>query len=1254
VRSRRKSSFRRSGQGVPSRTPKQFGGTASSRLNDLEVLANRGQRLMHEALMAHDMAALEAAIAAFEHLVGALPAGHINRAGMLSNLGSVLLTRHEWTGQPDDMDRAVEIGEQAVAIVGADHPDRARMLSNLRNALFNRYARTKQMVDLGRFVEVSEQAVFVAGADHPERAVYLSNLGKALAVRYERTGQLADLDQAVDVAARAVAANVNDSNRAARLYELGDYLGDRYGITRQVGDLDQFVAVSEQAVAATRVNAPELANHLFAHGVALFARYRRTGQLTDLDGAVAVSEQAVAASADHPDSARYLSRLGVALCARFGRTGRRADVDRAVAVGEKAVAATVADDPDRAGYLSNLGVALNTRCEQTSQLADLDRAIGFSEQAVAAADAEHPRRATYVFNLGSALHTRYWWTGQFEDLDRAIEVSQQAVEATGTDHPDRAEMLTGLGVVLCTRYRRTGQFEDLDRAVDVGEQSVVAEIEHLDNPLFLSNLGSTLLARYRLSGRLGDLDRAVDVGERAVVAAGASDPQRGNYLCALGGALVTRFGRTGQLGDLDRAVEVTDQAVAGPGVNDLNRAPIVASLGLTLFTRYLQTGQLGDLDRAVEVCGHAAAAAAADRPDRALYMANHASVLLTRFDRTGQLGDLNRAVEVGELAVTAAGDDDPRRASSMQCLGDALDTRSLRTGHPTDLERAEEMFRAASQVVSAPPIDRARSATSWAMAAQGHDWGQAAEGYTQAVELLGQVAPRWLGRDDQEHWLGEFVGIGRDAVAACLQAGLPERAAELFEQGRGVLFAQVLDYRTAVSALADVHPELAQEFVQLTRELDRDDTSPAGQTLVLGNTGARTDPPGEAGRRQRTGASLQTLLGVIRSQAGFEKFMQRNPIGELLPAAGDGLVVLINVAKARSDALILSSTGVDVVPLPCLDFDTAVDQTNTFLPGLGDALDGGDDRTRREVGETALSEVLGWLWDTVAGPVLDHLGLTSKPNKDQPWVHVHWCPSGPLTFLPLHAAGHHETRFDQSPATVIDRVISSTIPTVRALANARRRDTSPNLVGGPDGHRVLVVAMPETPGQPALPGADREAKLICDLLPASVEVLGLPGTPSATHDSVTAALPTHAWVHFSCHGANDPRIPSASHVLLEDYQSHPLTVLDLTRARLRDVEFAFLSACATALNGTSLPDESIHLAAAFQFAGYRHVIATLWPVRDDDAVTVTQIVYEHITADGGNSRADTAAAALHAATRILRANFLQEPSRWAAHTHTGP
>jgi CHAT domain-containing protein len=54
--------------------------------------------------------------------------------------------------------------------------------------------------------------------------------------------------------------------------------------------------------------------------------------------------------------------------------------------------------------------------------------------------------------------------------------------------------------------------------------------------------------------------------------------------------------------------------------------------------------------------------------------------------------------------------------------------------------------------------------------------------------------------------------------------------------------------------------------------------------------------------------------------------------------------------------------------------------------------------------------------------------------------------------------------------------------------------------------------------------------------------------------------------------------------------------------------FAFLSACHTFTGVLSLADEAIRLASAFQVAGYRHVIATLWWISDPRAPEVADSV----------------------------------------------
>jgi tetratricopeptide (TPR) repeat protein len=947
---------------------------------------------------------------------------------------------------------------------------------------------------------------------------------------------------------------------------------------------------------------------------ALLQETLRTGDRAALDTAIGLLQQAVAASpADHPDRAAMLSNLGGALQRRFERTGDLADLDAAITAGQQAVAASPADHPGRAGRLSNLGLALRIRFERTGDLADLDTAIGLLRQAVAASPGDHPDRAAMLSNLGGALRIRFERTGDLADLDAAITAGQQAVAASPADHPGRAMYLSNLGLALRAQFERTGDLADLDTAIGLLQQAVAASpADHPDRAMYLSNLGLALRARFERTGDLADLDASITAGQQAVAASPADHPDRAGRLSNLGGALQIRFERTGDLADLDAAITAGQQAVAASPADHPDRAGRLSNLGGALQIRFERTGDLADLDAAITAGQQAVAASPADHPDRAMYLFNLGLALQRRFERTGDLADLDAAITVGQQAVA---------------------------------------------VEAASPRVRAIAARGWGRAAaDGRRWQEAVAGFVAAAELQGLVAPRSLTRGDQEHLLEELGGLGADAAACCVHTGLTDRAVELFEQGRGVLLGQALDTRTDLTALTEQHPDLAARFTALRDNLDRAD-DPAGPPAATpaGTDGAATE--GRAGaarrdieRRRAAATAFDQVITEIRHLPDFRGFLRPPPVAELLAAAAKGPVVVVTVSRFGSYALILTDSGVlDPVPLTGLTPETVYDQVVAFLGALDDTWSPAAGAGGRAAAEQRLGDTLGWLWEALASPVLDRLGIISPPRDGQPWPRLWWCVSGLLSFLPVHAAGHH-TRADAAPATVIDRVISSYTPTIRALTHARRPGLATDGDGGDRpgaGDQVVAVAMPHTPGHPDLPGAQAEAAGLQRRFPGQVTVLT--GT-QATHDTVLAALPAGQWAHFACHGASDLTNPSASCLLLTDHRQRQLTVVDVARLRMDDAGLAFLSACSTARPGGRLADEAIHLASAFQLAGYRHVIATLWPIGDRPAVDIAAHIYTALTTTGGSD----VAGAVHAAVRRMRRRRGRDtPSVWASHIHAG-
>lgn len=571
-------------------------------------------------------------------------------------------------------------------------------------------------------------------------------------------------------------------------------------------------------------------------------------------------------------------------------------------------------------------------------------------------------------------------------------------------------------------------------------------------------------------------------------------------------------------------------------------------------------------------------------------------------------------------------------------LGSALQVRFERVGAQADLDKAITAYAQAVEVELAPPSIRIRAAREAASLMGQADISVAAELLEVAVQMLPATAPRQLDRGDQQYALREFAGLASDAAALALASHASSRrqervaqALQLLELGRGVLLSQALDTRSDLTDLRVNHSGIADQFVELRDQLDQD----------------------RVADRHHIAARFEATVAEIRS-LGFKTFLLPPEPQQLIRQAEQGSVVVVNVSQYRSDAILLRPEGITSVPLPDLVKGTLVGTIDSFRQALGTAHDPDVSSDQREDAQHTLSEVLEWLWDVAARPILDELGYLRTPAPGTAWPRVWWAPGGLVGFLPMHAAGYHrEPPGPDGRHTVMDRVVSSYTPTVRALGYARERNTASTTA-----ERALIVAMPTTPGiDSPLRHVAEEAELVHARFPGSTPLIEDPATTNAhtpTKADVLAQLGGCAIAHFACHGSSHPSDPSQSRLLLHDHDSDPLTVASLAPIRLDQARLAYLSACRTAFNSsTDLIDEAIHLTAAFQLAGYPHVVGTLWEIDDALAVRVADAFYTALAA--GDNTIDTrgAAQALHHAVRAIRDELPATPSLWAAYLHAG-
>lgn len=225
---------------------------------------------------------------------------------------------------------------------------------------------------------------------------------------------------------------------------------------------------------------------------------------------------------------------------------------------------------------------------------------------------------------------------------------------------------------------------------------------------------------------------------------------------------------------------------------------------------------------------------------------------------------------------------------------------------------------------------------------------------------------------------------------------------------------------------------------------------------------------------------------------------------------------------------------------------------------------------------------------------------------------------------------------------MMELVISSYIPTISALLRAQSTRDSRAL-------HVLAVAQPDALGEAvALPSATLEVATLQSLLRPTESTI-LVGR-DATVNAATSALEKCTWAHFACHAFQDVEHPTKSAILLHD--GH-FTLANIARCSLQDAQFAFLSACQSATGSASLPNESVHIAAGLQFAGFRGVVGTMWSIHDDQAAFIAKQFYDQMFKDhAALPQASEAARALHLAVQRLRKQQAQL-AQWVPFIHIG-
>ncbi|KAL5638293.1 hypothetical protein ACGC1H_005097 [Rhizoctonia solani] len=1021
---------------------------------------------------------------------------------------------------------------------------------------------------------------------------------------------------------------------------LGVSYTDRYRRLGELADLEKAIECDTHALALTPDGHPHMSDRHDSLGVSYTDRYRRLGELADLDKAIKCHTRALALTPDgHPNMSRRHASLGVSYGDRYQRLSELADLEKAIECDTYALTLTPDGHPNMSRRHANLGVSYGDRYQRLGELADLKRSIEYRTRALALTPDGHPHMSDRYASLGVSYTDRYRRLGELADLEKAIEYHTRALALTPDGHPNMSDRHASLGVSYGDRYQRLGELADLEKAFEYHTRALALTPD--GHPHMLrrhASLGVSYTDRYRRLGELADLEKAIECDSRALALTPDGHPDISDRHASLGVSYTDRYRRLGELADLDKAIKCHTRALALTPDGHPHISHRHASLGVSYGDRYQRLSELSDLGKAIECHTRALALTPDGHPDMSDRHASLGVSYSDRYQRLGELADLEKSIDYKTRALAFTPSDHPKLPRQYMNYALSLLHQYDHTGHLASLTDSLHFFRKAAQHFSSAPRIKFQCSLQWTNLAAERSLLNPIEAYQTAIDLLPQFI--WLGATTNQRYqdLSMTENLAVKACFAAIRSSNYSLALEWLEHARCVVWNQSLMLRSPLDQLHSSYPELATQLQSVAKQLDSFNTD--SQLIQEASSGSNAAE--QAGQqRRRLAIEYNSLLDQIRQLPGLENFLKPAQASTLMHGVRSGPVVVVNCHAARCDALVLLPGLEEIRHLPLPEFTE--DKARQARSELEASLRRKGLRQRGVTVkpppgyEDGIESVLRILWDDVVKPVLDHLGyIVDAPKQRLP--HITWCPTGPLSFLPLHAAGD----YCQPQSRIYDYAISSYIPTLSSLLVPTPRTLNQDC-------RILAIGQAGTPGHNSLPGTIKELTHVKTQTHNKAQYSQLIGD-QATTTAVLDAMEQHDWVHLACHAHQNVDDPTKSGFFLHD---GTLDLSAINRRSFKNKGLAFLSACQTATGDERLPDEAIHLASGMLMAGYPSVIATMWSVADDDAPFVADKVYAQLMEDGtlGNGESGRA---LHYAVAGLREKVGEkEFGHWVPYIHIG-
>jgi tetratricopeptide (TPR) repeat protein len=796
----------------------------------------------------------------------------------------------------------------------------------------------------------------------------------------------------------------------------------------------------------------------------------------------------------------------------------------------------------------------------------------------------------------------------------ALEILQERYTQQTETHPDILMIYNGMGTAWLKRYIAFQERPDLSLALDCFKRCY-ASLDTNDRRFAsrVSNYAYSCWLQFRLSEQtdiLGEADREL---ERALTSSTALAPNLVNSLKTQRGIMFLNLylaPSTHEVSNLNRAIQQFTEATMLDGLSPIVKATTTMNLAIALGKKAILKERQEDFDDALATLKRAKELVPGNDPMHWNINYNAASLYHHIHERHG----LQWGESFGRTAL--------------------------------------ELYTELIQNASIPPNTRLRCAEAAAtLSYKFQHISEACKYQTQALEILPELIVGSASRREQLRHIRANHQVPSTTASISLAAGESVSTAICrLESGRAFLWDRLLIEATLTEDLAQSHQDLADEFQAARSGLFRE-VNPL--VFPEGFSTARQSRDLLRLERERNWRRYEDVLIRIREQPGFATFMRlSNQPSSLQQDAFETPIVYINASHYRSDALIITFDQIYSVPLP----QFSIDRIKTRGAEMLWAKDALSKNQKQEHASSKFEEVMEWLWEVVAWPVLESIdlsryqrGMTGKPR-------VIWITTGWMSLFPIHAAGRFRSAaVCDKPSCVHDMVVSTYTTSIKALRYGRDQVAAMKLkklsLSPPKPQKnMLLVAMQFTDGRGELHKASEEVSAIAEQL-GSLVTCSIQRHPDAS--TIKTHLRNCDLAFFACHSEANTKDPSKSAILLGPRSGPlvPLSVSTILKTRMDDCELVYLSSCESgANNDLLLTDEGLSIAGAFHMVGVIHSVSGMWQIEDELAFKVSTQFFRRLIAE--QIDIGRAAEALHLSVQSLREEGVR-PMLWGSFIHTG-